>query len=79
MIGVPVRTLDWTVIAPPKIDCSPTRPSASPVTSVRTPEPVLTASRPATSRPSEVAATSTAAGDFSATSCASSSALGATT
>ena len=43
------------------------------------PEPVFTASRAATSRPSAVLATSTAAGDFSATRLASSSALGATT
>ncbi len=47
--------------------------------SVSTPDPVLTASRPAISLPSVVPATSTAAGDADPTSCASSSAAGATT
>ena len=48
------------------------------IASVRIPEFVLTASRPAISLPSVVPATSTATGDVSATSCASSSAAGAT-
>src|SRR5215470_12287724 len=78
-IGIPARTRDCTMMAPPKIDCSATSPSSRPTASVSTPDPVLTASRPAISRPSAVLATSTAAGDFSATSAASSSALGATT
>ena len=81
-IGVPVRTVDWTLIAPPKMDCSATRPpspAVSPTASVITPEPILTASRPATSLPSPVAASSTAAGDFCPTSPASTSATGATT
>ena len=83
MIGVPVRTVECTVIEPPKFGCSATgAPSAPAVTltaSVSTPDPVLTASRPAISLPSVVPATSTAAGDVGATSCASSSAAGATT
>ncbi len=82
MIGVPEVTVECTTVAPPKIDCSATSvpPSAdSPVASVRTPELVLIARRPATSLPCAVAATSTAAGDCSATSLASSSATGATT
>jgi hypothetical protein len=59
------------------------KPSAEPVprppeTTVNTPDPVLTASRPATSLPSVVPATSTAAGDFSVTSRESSSAADAT-
>ncbi len=78
-MGVPTATLDWTMMAPPKMDCSATRPSSRPTASVISPEPVLTASRAATSRPSAVLATSTAAGDFSATRAASSSALGAAT
>src|SRR5260370_14967497 len=78
-MGVPARTRDWTMIAPPKIDCSATRPSSRPTASVITPEPVLIASRPATSRPSAVLATRTAAGDFFATRQANSPALGAPT
>ena len=82
MTGVPLVTLECTVIAPPKFGCStagaPSSPAVTPVASVRIPEFVLTASRPAISLPSVVPATSTATGDFSATSCASSSAAGAT-
>ncbi len=78
MIGVPVLTLDFTTIAPPKIDCSATRPSPMPTASVISPEPVLTASRPAISLPSAVLASSTAAGELEATRLASSSAFGAT-
>ena len=66
-------------MAPPKIDCSATRPSPRLTASVISPEPVFTASLAAISRPSAVLATSTAAGDLSATRAASSSALGATT
>jgi len=67
-IGVPLRTRDWTMIAPPKMDCSATGPEPSsagarPTASVSTPEEVVTASRPAISLPSGVAATRTAAGD----------------
>ena len=53
-------------------------PAVTLTASVSTPEFVLTASRPAISLPSVVPATSTAAGDLAATSCASSSAAGAT-
>ena len=73
-IRVPVVTLDFTTTAPPKMDCSATGPSSPGVryaASVSTPEPILTASRPATSLPSAVAGTSTAAGDACATSAAS--------
>jgi hypothetical protein len=79
MIGVPVPTLACAMMPPPKIECSATRPSVTSTTSVRTPEPVFTASRPATSLPSAVAETSTAAGAFSFTSWASRAAFGATT
>ena len=82
MIGVPFVTRECTVIAPPKFGCSasgaPSSPAVTLTASVSTPEFVLTASRPAISLPSVVPATSTAAGAFSATSCASSSAAGAT-
>src|SRR5580692_7973920 len=78
-IGVPERTLDWTTMAPPKIDCSAIRSSPRSTASVIRPEPVFTASLPAISRPSAVLATSTASGDLSATRPASSSAFGATT
>ncbi len=80
-IGVPARTRDFTTMAPPKMDCSatgPSSPGARSTASVRMPEPVLTASRPATSLPSPVAAMSTAAGEACATSEASTSAAGAT-
>ena len=75
-------TLDFTMMAPPKMDCSATGPSSPGVrstASVSTPEPILTASRPAISLPSPVAGTSTAAGDACATSAASTSAAGAAT
>ncbi len=71
------------MIEPPKFGCSatglPSSPAVTLTASVSTPEFVLTASRPAISLPSVVPATSTAAGDTAATSCASSSAAGATT
>ncbi len=74
-------TAECTIVAPPKTDCSatilPPSPAASPTASVSRPEFVLTASRPATSLFCPVLASSTAAGDFSATSNASSSASGA--
>ena len=82
MTGVPFVTRECTVIAPPKFGCStagaPPAPAVTLTASVSTPEFVLTASRPAISLPSVVPATSTAAGDLAATSCASSSAAGAT-
>ncbi len=80
--GVPFRTVACTVTAPPKFWCVPTgdpSPAARSVTSARIPDPVLTASRAAVSLDSFVPATSTAAGDFSFTSFASSSAAGAVT
>ena len=65
MIGVPVRTVEWTVTEPPKFGCSatglPSSPAVTLTASVSTPEFVLTASRPAISLPSVVPATSTAA------------------
>ena len=70
------------MVAPPKMDCSATGPSSPgcrSTASVSTPESILTASRPATSLPWAVPASSTSAGDFSLTSWASSSAAGATT
>ena len=83
MIGVPVFTVEWTVTAPPKFGCSRHRravaPAVTSTASVSTPDPVLTASRPAISLPSVVPAISTAAGDADPTSEASSSAAGATT
>ena len=83
MIGVPFFTVECTVIAPPKFGWSasgaPSVPAVTSTASVSTPDPVLTASRPAISLPSVVPAISTAAGDADATSEASSSAAGATT
>ncbi len=82
MIGVPFLTVECTVIEPPKFGCcanGPLSPEVTSTASVSTPDPVLTASRPAISLPSVVPAISTATGDFSPTSCASSSAAGATT
>ena len=78
MIGVPCDTLDFTMTEPPKIDCVAVKSASIPTASVTTPESTLTASRPATSLPSAVEGISTAAGDFSATSLASTSAFGAT-
>ncbi len=83
-IGVPLRTRDCTMMAPPKMDCSATGPDPSSAgvrstASVSTPEEILTASRPAISLPSGVAATRTAAGDAWLTRDASTSAAGATT
>src|SRR5579863_944248 len=53
MIGVPARTVEWTVIEPPKLGCSatgaPSGPAVTLTASVSTPEFVLTASRPAIS------------------------------
>ena len=83
MTGVPVLTAECTIVAPPKTDCSatiwPSSPAVSPTASASRPEFVLTASRPATSLFCPVEASSTAAGDFCATSEASSSASGAAT
>ncbi len=82
-IGVPRVTREWTTVEPPKMDCSATGPAPSAgvrsTASVISPEFVLTASLPAISLPSGVPATSTSAGAFSATSWASSAAVGATT
>src|SRR5262249_18715788 len=64
-IGMPAVTFDLTMMAPPKMDCSATGPPSPGVrstASVSTPEPVLTASRPATSLPSAVAGTSPGGG-----------------
>ena len=76
-------TVEWTVTEPPKFglrhQAAPSGPAVTLTASVSTPAPVLTASRPATSLPSVDPASSTAAGDAGATSCASSSAVGATT
>ena len=79
MIGVPVLIFEVTTIAPPKIGCVAVSSPSTAVASVIRPEPVLTARRPAISRPSAVLGTRTAAGAAEATSEASSSALGATT
>ena len=77
MIGAPVATFDCTMVEPPKIDWVATKPSATPTASVMMPLPVLMAVRAATSLPSGLDATSTAAGHFSAISAASTSARGA--
>ena len=68
MIGVPVVTVERTIVPPPKTCCSAvTPPSAvTSIASVISPEPVLSASRPAISLPSALEATSTAAGELSA-------------
>jgi len=58
--------------------CVAMAPAAMSTASVMMPLPVLTATRAATSLPSAVLATSTAAGDAVAMSCASTSAFGAT-
>jgi hypothetical protein len=79
MIGVPLVTFDCTMVEPPKIDCVATRSALTPTASVITPLSGLDRQRPAISLPSAVEVMSTAAGDFSVTSCASSSAFGATT
>jgi hypothetical protein len=76
-IGVPVDTRDVTNTLPPNTDWSAIRSGLTPTASVITPDLVFTASRPATSLPSAVEASSTAAGPRSATSDASTSALGA--
>ena len=82
-LASPLFTVEWTLTEPPKLACDttaePSGPAATSTASVSTPAPVLTASRPATSLPSGDPAMSTAAGEAEATSCASSSAFGATT
>jgi len=75
---VPTVTLECTIVAPAKATWVAVPSGAISVTSVRKPLPVLMASRPATSLPSGEEGMTTAAGDLSATSCASTSALGAT-
>ena len=77
-MGVPLVTLECTTVEPPNTLWVATRSADTATASVMTPEFVRTARRPAASFPSAVEATSTAVGDFSATSCASTSALGAT-
>ena len=79
MIGVPSVTFDCTMTAPPKTFCVQVASAATATASVMTPESVRTPATPAISLPSAVEAISTAAGDFSATSAASTSALGRTT
>jgi hypothetical protein len=78
MIGMPAATLDDTTTAPPKIGCSATRSAVTPTASVIRPLPILMASRAPTSLPSTLLGSSTAAGDLSATSCASTAAFGPT-
>ncbi len=78
MIGVPTGTFDFTTVAPPNTDCVAVPSAATSTASVMMPEPDLMARRAATSLPSAVLATRTAAGDLSATSLARTSALGAT-
>ena len=80
MIGVPVVTVEWTTVEPPKTDCSATKPALTPTASVMMPEPVRTASRPAISLPSAVAGTSTpAAPDAWSSAACSAATFGATT
>jgi hypothetical protein len=79
MIGVPLVTFACTIVEPPKIDWVATRSALTPTASVITPLSALIARRPAISLPSALEVMSTAAGDFSVMSCASSSAFGATT
>jgi hypothetical protein len=76
MIGVPVATLDCTTTLPPKTGCSAVRSGRTPTASVISPLPVLMARRAATSLPSALLGSSTAAGALSATSRASTAALG---
>src|ERR1700730_8380617 len=49
IIGVPARTVEWTVIDPPKFGCSatgaPSGPAVTLTASVSTPDPSLTATR----------------------------------
>jgi hypothetical protein len=81
MIGVPVVTLDDTIVEPPNTCCSaagPPSPAVTSVASVMTPEPVFSASRAAISLPSALEVSSTAAGDAASTSWARTSAVGAT-
>ena len=75
---MPVVTLECTIVAPANATWVAVPSAAISVTSVRNPLPVLMASRPAISLPSGEDGITTAAGDFSWTSCASTSALGAT-
>ena len=67
-IGVPLVTADWTRTPPPKTCWSQTRSASTPTASLIKPEPVFTASRAATSRPSAVATMSTPAGEAEPTS-----------
>lgn len=75
--GTPVPIFDCTVIAPPKICCVAPSPSTA-TALVSTPEPILNASRAATSLFSAVDGISTAAGDECPTTAARASAFGAT-
>src|SRR4051794_39687682 len=77
-MGVPVVTFECTMTAPANATWVAVPSAVISVTSVRKPLPVLTATRAATSLPSGEDGITTAAGDLSATSCASTSAFGAT-
>ena len=81
MIGVPVVTVAVTVYEPAKTDCvvsMPLSPARTSTASVIRPEPVLMASRAATSLPVALLGMSTAAGETFSTSAARISACGAT-
>ena len=81
MIGVPRTTWLCVVHVPENTDWVTRGPPASGVTSVAPvmmPESSRTAARAATSVPSRLAVSSTAAGDVRRTTCTSASALGAT-
>ena len=75
---MPVVTFECTITEPANATWVAVPSAAISVTSVRKPEPVLIASRAAISLPSGEDGMTTAAGDFSPTSCASTSAFGAT-
>src|SRR5215218_9395960 len=77
-MGVPTVTCECTIVAPANATWVAVPSAAISVTSVRNPEPVLIASRPAISLPSGEDGITTAAGDTDATNCASTSAFGAT-
>ena len=77
-IGVPAVTFEWTITEPANATWVAVPSAAISVTSVRKPLPILIARRAAISLPSGEEGMTTAAGDFSCTSWASTSALGAT-
>ena len=81
MMGVPRVIRDRTLYEPAKTDwvvTGPPSPASTSTASVISPDEVLIDRRPAISLPSVLDGISTAAGEVCSTSCASTSALGAT-